>query len=178
MRTRALVILSRNGLPRWALAESTERVRAAPLGLVESRHCMAWHAAACMGQWDRYHSQRHMYAKASFRCVNGRCGPTTRGRYSHWGSVSAHISEWSYGTHTPTWAATTRACASRRAVRLWWNRRRYVRRLWSDWSGYVEMPRSLRSAVQPPVTRMTKPAEIGVALLLCTLGAFSPVWVL
>ena len=53
----------------------------------------------------------------------------------------------------PTCAATTRAFASHRAVRLWWNRRRYVRRPWSDWSGYVEMPRSPRSAAQPPVTQ-------------------------
>ena len=73
-----------------------------------------------------------------------------------------------------TCAATTRACASHRALWLWWNRRRYMRRPWSDWSAYVEMPRSPGSPVQPPATQMTKPAEIGVAFLLCELGASRP----
>ena len=79
----------------------------------------------------------------------------------------------------PTCRATTRFFRSRRALWLWWDRRRSVHGPWSDRSALVEMHgswcRPRRARPRSPVRRPLEwQAQIGVALLLCSLGASRP----
>jgi hypothetical protein len=115
------------------------------------RWALGWelssHAAACMGHRDRHDSQRHMERKG--------CFPVRRGRYSeysHWGSVSAHISGWSHGTHglcgpdtrAPNVTAVVGGCSSAAT--------RGASDLRGDDTGLREPPGSV-ALVEPPAVR-------------------------